>query len=287
MTKFLASDLAKYLEYLSSCADDDIDLAMAALAFAEARGEFQNPERYFHHIKKLISQVEERYTKLLNAGSYGDACADADICLSALKYILIEKHHYHFDEERSCDLMVNSSLAGLIDRGAGHSFVLGLLYIHVGRSLGWRLEPLILPGILLVRIDVGAQRLIFDPSQGCRIMGAPEMRASLKESQGDDAELSAQHYQPVGNREILIALQNVIKFIQISFEDYEGALGTVALMRKIDPQELLLRLEAGVLYARTGQKQEALEHLEVYIDKAPMGGDRDEAILLLGELKYS
>ncbi len=276
-------DLMLYLEGLSSCASSDIDLARAALALAGARGEFQNSERYFNHIKKLITQAGEYYSELLTAG----ADDDAGVRLAVLKHVLIEKYHYHFDEGGSCDLLVNSSLAGLIDRGAGHSFVLGILYIHVGRSLNWALEPLILPGVLLVRIDMGSQRLIFDPAQGCRIMGAPEMRSLLKERQGEDAELSAQYYESVGNRKLLMALQNAVKFTQIAYEDYEGALATVALMRKIDPHELLLRLEAGVLYARTGQNILAIENLEIYIEAAPQGYDRDEAVILLHELMHS
>jgi regulator of sirC expression with transglutaminase-like and TPR domain len=82
-------------------------------------------------------------------------------------------------------------------------------------------------------------------------------------------------------------LQNNIKYRQIEVEDYAGALKTVEGMRMIDAGEYRLLLDAGVLYARTGQPKSAIDALEEYIKKAPKDRDRHEAAMLLQELKNS
>ena len=102
---------------------------------------------------------------------------------------------------------------------------------------------------------------------------------------GENAELSADYFEPATNREILVRLQNNIKYRQIDAEDYESAIKTVEVMRKIDPDEFRLFLDAGVLYARLKQTGAAIDALEDYIRLAPHDRDRHEAAILLQELK--
>ena len=159
--------------------------------------------------------------------------------------------------------------------------------IHVARAQNWVVHGLNVPGHVLCRLDHGGQQLIFDPFNAWKPLDAAALRTLLKQTAGAHIELSADYFEPSTNRDILIRLQNNIKFRQIETEDYEGALKTIETMRLIDPHEYRLILEAGVLYAKLGQALAAIENLEQYIAHAPNNDDRFEASMLLQDLKTS
>jgi regulator of sirC expression with transglutaminase-like and TPR domain len=129
--------------------------------------------------------------------------------------------------------------------------------------------------------------LIFDPFNQFTILGAPDLRSLIKLIAGQEAELSSSFYQAASNRDILIRLQNNIKLRQIEAENYGAALETVEVMRLLAPGEIRLLLDAGVLYARTGRRQEAISALEEYIKNAPTPEDRNDARQLLQNLRDS
>lgn len=271
-----------YLEQLPLVEADEIDLAKAALALAAQRQPDLPLERYLNHLKKLCEEARARHQELLAAGAEDNA----DTQLAALKHILIDKHDYQSEPARREDINIDgASLIRAIDTRKGLPITLSILYIHVGRALGWDVEGLDIPDHFVCRLQKEGQRIIFDPSGGCRKLEAADLRSLIKAAKGDHAELSAIYFEPVDTRKILIRLQNTIKFRLIDVEDYQGALETVEVMRRIDPQEYRLLLDAGVLYARTQRPEEAINVLESYIEQAPQGYDRQDAALLLQQLK--
>ena len=183
--------------------------------------------------------------------------------------------------------MQNANLLRVIDRRKGMSVTLSVIYLAVAGAQGWEIYGLDFPGHFLCRIDKDGKRLIFDPFYECKVLEAPDLRSFVKQVRGENAELSASYFEPAGKRDILMRLQNNIKYRQIEVEDYAGALKTVEGMRMIDAGEYRLLLDAGVLYARTGQPKSAIDALEEYIKKAPKDRDRHEAAMLLQELKNS
>jgi regulator of sirC expression with transglutaminase-like and TPR domain len=268
------------IETLGHTPDEQIDLAAAALAIAAINHPGISLERFHHHLNVLVSEVGARHAALLKGGAKDDAGAR----LAALKHTLSDGHGYAGDVEGYNDLQ-NASLIRVIDRAQGLPITLSILYIHAARGQGWSVSGLNLPGHFVCRLEKDGERLIFDPFNACALLGAAELRQLVKKALGPNAELSTQYYEAATNREILIRLQNNIKYRQIEVEDYAGALVTVELMRKIDPAEYRLLLDAGVLYARLDQPVTAIEMLSEYIKSAPNHRDRQEAELLLLQLK--
>lgn len=259
--------------------DSDINLLSVALALAAANHEGISADRYFNHVSKMAGEAGARYIALLNAG----AKDDAGVRLAALKYVLAEQGKYQGDTEQYNDLQ-NADLMRVIDRRKGMPIALCLLYIHVGRENGWKIDGLNFPGHFLCRIQFGSERVIFDPFHECKMMEAPDLRALLKKIQGDKAELSADYYKSCSNREILLRLQNNVKLRLIEAEDYEAALRSVDLMRMFAPEDHRLLFDAGVLYARTGERSAARDVLEKYIVQVPDGRDKRDALALLASI---
>ncbi|MGB4106520.1 MAG: transglutaminase-like domain-containing protein [Alphaproteobacteria bacterium] len=271
-----------YLGMLAEIADGEIDLARAALALAAREQPGVATERYIHHIRKLGEETAEHHKTLIAAG----AADDGGTQLAALKHVIVTKNGYVGDGETYDDLQ-NASLMRVIDRRKGLPITLSILYIAAARAQEWGVYGLDFPGHFLCRLDKDSSRFIFDPFHDCKILEAPDLRSFVKQVRGPDAELSADYFNAAPNRDILMRLQNNIKYRQIEGEDYTGALHTVEAMRLIDAGEYRLLLDAGVLYARTGQNMPAIAALEEYIKKAPKDRDRHDAAMLLQDLKNS
>lgn len=272
---------ADYLDQIAGLADDEIDLARTALAISLRAKPGISAGRFENHLKTLANDLAETHHVLLQKDE-----DSLELRLQALHETLMEKHDYHGDTETYDDLE-NADLIRVIERRKGLPIALCILAIDMGRRQGWEIYGLALPGHYVCRMDMDGKRIIFDPFEDCKILQAQDLRALIKRSQGINAELSADYYNPATNRDILIRLQNNIKFRQIEAEDYTAALLTVEIMRLIDPHEYRTLLDAGVLYSKTGQQIKAIRVLEDYIKLAPHARDREEAALLLKDLKSS
>lgn len=262
--------------------DANVDLGEAALLLGALGHQGLSLEKYRNHLTKLADEVKVRHGELLAAG----ADDNVETQLAALKHIIADKHGYEGDHETP-EHIQNADLIRVIDRGKGSPLTLAILYIHVARALGWEAYGLNLPGYFAVRMDRDGQRILFDPFDQCKLLQAVDLRRLVKQAAGPHAELSADYYEASPNRDILTRLQNHIKLRQIESGDYEGALQSVESMRAVNPDEFRLLLDAGVLYARTDRAQEAVTALEQYIDKAPDYRDRQEAALLLQQVRDS
>ncbi len=175
-------------------------------------------------------------------------------------------------------------LIRVLETGIGARLVLALLYIHAGRAFGLSIEGIDFPGFFMCRLDYNGQRTLFDPSSG-EILDAATLRFRLKNTLGHEAELSADYMKSLHNRAMLNTMQNPIKFKQIDMEDFDSALKTIEVIRMIDPNERRLLFEAGILYARSGQNNSAIKMLEHYIDVAPDGTNKNEALSILYNLR--
>ena len=272
-------DATRHLSETSKLPDEQVDLAVTAVALAAPEAKGFSVDRYLNHLKKLGKDVTGRYAALVEAGSPDD-CA---VRLAALKHVLCDQHVYTGDfEDSNPD---NASLVRTIDRGKGVPICLAVLYVYAARAQGWEVAGLDVPGLFICRIENGGQRIMFDPSDHCRVLEAADLRAIVKSALGNNAELSASYFEPLGNLDWLIRMQNIVKLRQIDAADYAAALGTVERMRLLDPQEFRLLLDAGVLYAKTHKTAQAIAALEDYIAKAANPRDRHDAALLLQKLK--
>jgi len=278
----MPEDYIRIIEQAGELDDSEINLAKIGLSIAAIQGAVGSIERYENHIQKLCDQVRLRFDALVKAGAEDSAATR----LASLKHIIADKHEYKGDDESYDDLQ-NVNLIRVIERRKGMPVSLALLYIHIGRAQGWVVEALNFPAHVICRIEHAGERLLFDPFNSAQAMQAHDLRNMLKEIIGPQAELSSDYYEAALNREVLIRMQNNIKLRQIEGEDYEGALNTINIMQLLDPKEYRLLFDAGVLYARTHQVKAAIDALEDYIDLAQNFDDKQDAILLLGEIKNS
>ena len=246
-----AEMIERALRAVGTLADEEIDLADAALLLGALDMPSVSLERYRNHVERLAGDV----AALARAGE------PLERRRRHLNAVIFDAHGYAGDAE-TYDAPENANLLQVIDRKVGLPVSLGILYIQAARAQGWVVDGLAFPGHFLVRMDEGDRRVIVDPFHWGQLLEADHLRGLLKQFRGADAELEPSHYAPVGNRAILLRLQNNIKSRALQASD--GARGAAILERMllIAPEAGGLWHELGMVRARLGTIKGAVEALE-------------------------
>ena len=261
----------EFLRGVGTQAGDRLPIAETALALAAFGGSGLAVGRYRDHLDELAAEL---------AGTPGGLAA----AVEALQITLFQRHGYAGDTETYDDPQ-NADLMRVIDRRKGLPVALGILALHLARAQGWEMVGLALPGHFLVRLEVGGERAILDPFNGARRRDAAELRALLRSATGADNALEPRHYAPVGDRDVLLRLQNNLKLRYLEAEAPAKALAVLDGMILIAPELARLRHEAGILHAELGNYGAATEALQRCLDLAGEAGERQRAALLLQKLR--
>ena len=265
---------ARYLRELAAIASPVLPVGEAALALAS----FERPRvalaRYRQHLFSIGRDV----------GRYAGAAADLPDRAHALNEIILLKYRYSGDELTYDDLQ-NANLMRVVDRRKGLPVALGILYLHAARAQGWDCVGLGFPGHFLIRLAEGPERLILDPFHGGRVCDAADLRDLLKATAGQEIELSAEHYAPVSDRDVLLRLQNNLKSRLLQAARYDRALRVVETMLMLAPDLAELWQEAGMLHARQGNIRASVSALQEFVIRAPESTARHQAAAILQQLK--
>jgi regulator of sirC expression with transglutaminase-like and TPR domain len=251
--------LAKRLEATGALPDEQIELAPTALMLAG----LANPA---HDLPRAFAQLERLARDLAAAAvaAPDNARARADL----LAEVLVGAHGYRGDRDTYDDL-ANADLVRVIERKRGLPVALAILWLHAGRAQGWAMEGLNFPGHFVVRIGGTDGQTIIDPFAGGKVLGTVDLRKLLKRVGGEEAELTPKHTAAVGNRAILLRLQNNIKQRLLQASDADGARAVLARMLLVAPADISLWHEAGMIDAERGNLRAAAAALAQAAKLAP------------------
>jgi regulator of sirC expression with transglutaminase-like and TPR domain len=270
----------QYIRYAGLLPDDELNLPEAALALALLFLPGLNPDRYRNHFRKLGDHLDEEYHARIRKPEADTLQLRAE----CLRKIIHEQHGYKGDEEQYDDIQ-NANMIRVIERRRGLPVALGIIYVALGQRMGWQVEGLNFPGHFLVRLEKDGQRAILDPFREGRDMNAAELRQLLKSVVGKNAELSHNYYNTVSPRDMLVRLQNNLKKRLIDVEEYAQAIIVIEAMEALAPAEYRTLFDKGVLYAKLGQVAQAATALESYIEKTPDVREKQQARILLNQIK--
>ena len=266
-----------YIRHAGTLMDAEIDLAETALALGLVFLPGVRPDRYRNHLKKLCRHMDEEFRK----AKAPDTLA---LRVAVLRKVIHETHEYGGDEENYDDIQ-NANFIRVIERRRGLPIAIGILYVILARHMGWQMDGLNFPGHFLVRLEKEGERAILDPFREGKEMNAAELRQLLKSIAGKGAELSHNFYLPVGNRDMLVRLENNLKKRLIETEEYAQAVIVVEVMEALAPDEYRTLFDKGILYAKLGQNGQAAAALELYIEKTPSAKEKSQARLLLQQIR--
>lgn len=262
------------LQGLGEIGDENVDLAAAALDIASLHRPGTSLAPYVRHLNALVREV----------GVYAGKHPGVDHAVEALVQVIARRYGYGGDDEAFDDADA-SNFATVIDERRGLPVALGILYIHVARAQGWSAGGIDFPGRFLVRLEVQSERRILDPfDDGC-VLDPKDMRNLLKVGAGLEAELTPDQYREIGNREILLRLENSLKVRHLRAEQFEDALGVIETMLLFAPETSSLWREAGMIHARLDHVREAIISLEEFLRLDTSTESRYSATVLLQDLR--
>ena len=263
-------EIVAQLRAVGEVADAELNLAETALLLAALDRPDASLTGYRAHLAAL---TEDTAALARGQDTPGGRAA-------ALATVLFDRHGYSGDAE-TYDDMQNANLIRMIDRRKGLPVALGIQLLHAARTQGGRMQGLNFPGHFLLRLEHAGERLVLDPFRRARQLDAGDLRQLLKQMTGTEAELSPEHFRPVGNRDILPRLQNNIKSRALQSGDNERARAVLRSMLLLAPQHALAWRELALLEANQGQLQSALSALEHYHRHAADERARRDAATLL------
>ena len=234
--------------------DADIPLGSVALVLAGIARPGVPLDRYESHLAELGAAVAESRRGFRGA-------IDVEAAGRLLAHVMAVDFGYHGDLDTYDDLQ-NANLIRVIDRRRGLPVALGILYAEAARAQGWQLAGLNFPGHFLVRLTVGGDRRVLDPFNAGRILDAAAMRGLLTAAEGPSATLRPEHYATIGNREVLLRLQNNVKLRHVRSGALAEALQVLDAMVLIAPAMAWHWRERGLLHERLGHPSAAIADLE-------------------------
>lgn len=231
------------------------DIGEAALALAALDRPRIPLEHYRRHLADLAEAVG--HSARDNIGAEAKA--------AALTAVIAGAEGYCGDDE-TYDYLQNANLISVIDRRRGLPVALGIIYLQVARAQGWQATGLAFPGHFLISIDAGAERVIFDPFAGRPVDSAATLRAMLKATAGNEAELTPACYAPLGDRHVLARLQNNIKTRLAAQGRFAEAIRISEGMLLIVPEETMLHRDLGIFHAEMGNLNAAIGALDTFVN---------------------
>ncbi|WP_303979235.1 SirB1 family protein [Dongia mobilis] len=273
-------DIEADLNHIGAQADAEIDLAEAALALAAVSRPEIGRHPYRAHLAAIADAMKQAsiLPVLAEAGSVG-----LEARCHTLADIMAGEFSYRGDRVNYDDLQ-NADLMRVIDRRQGLPVALAILYIHAARSLGWAVEGVNFPGHFVIRLFHDGKAAILDPFDGGRILETGDLRQRLKSTIGETAELQPSHYAAIGNRDILLRLQNNIKVRLIQDGDLPGAAAVVERILLVAPEASGFWREAGLIHSRLGNLLAAKLALSRFLELADNEAQRHQVARLLQDI---
>lgn len=273
-------DPRQVLTSVGTAEDSEIDIAKAGLALAALERQRTAPDSYHEHLAAIGAEMQG-----LAAGADCNAEGDAGLFARAttLSKVLAGSFGYQGDRVTYDDLQ-NANLMHVIDRRKGLPVALAILYIHAARSQGWAIEGVNFPGHFVVRLHSAGRAVILDPFAGGEPCTTADLRRKLKAAAGEKAELQPEHYAAVGNRDILLRLENNLKIRLIQEGDLEKAAAVLDRMLLIAPKHAPLYREAGLIQARLGNLSAARGALERFLEISDNDSQRHHVARLIQDL---
>ena len=253
--------------------EDEIDLGLAALLVAAEEYPQLLPEPYLRRLDLLAERVRDRL----------DEETAPLVILQELSRVLFEEEGFRGNAEAYYDPR-NSFLNDVLDRRVGVPLTLSLPYLEVGWRLGLPLHGVNFPGHFLVRYDGEALKLLIDPFQKGEIRFEDEAQELLDRVYGGTVSLQPSYLRPAGRKDILVRLLSNLKGIYLNTRDDRRALAATERILLVRPDAAEEVRDRGMLLARLGFADDALQELRDYLTRAPGADDAERVRLLIREL---
>jgi regulator of sirC expression with transglutaminase-like and TPR domain len=246
--------------------DEEIDLLRAALTIARTEYPGLDIESYVARVDRFARQAEARITEV----------GDVRETITALNHVLFAEAGLRGNREDYYDPR-NSFVNDVLDRGLGLPITLALIYMEMGRRLGFPLFGVGMPGhFLLKHYDVDGRETLIDCFNGGDILSAQDCQRRLDEIYDGQMTLRPEFLFAVSRRQILTRILNNLKSVYLSARKLRKVLPLVDLILVIYPRSPEDVKQRALLRYNLGENKGAAEDLDEYLKMSPDASDADE-----------
>ncbi len=255
-------------------ADEEINLAKAALYIAQEEYPDLDPEEYLNALDTMAWELKERLPQeryplrmiqTINQYIY------QDLGFSGNKID-------YYDPR-------NSYLNDVIDRRLGIPITLALVYLEIARRIDFPMVGIGMPGHFLIRPDLPDMEIFVDAFNSGEIIFAEDCQERLSQLYQQPMTLQPEFLAVVTNRQFLARMLTNLKFIYLKQQKLEKTLGAVERILLLFPDLTLELRDRGLIYYQLGYYPQAAQDLQTYLLKVPDAQDAGVIRRLLGELE--
>lgn len=254
--------------------DTELNLAEAALLIAAEEYPQLPVPAYLRRLDLLAERVYDRL----------DAERAPLVVLQELNRVLFEEEAFRGNTDAYYDPR-NSFLNDVLDRRLGIPITLSVVYLEVGWRLDLPLEGIAFPGHFLVRYTGDALPVLVDPFERGELRFEEEAQELLDRVYGGMVRLRPEFLESAGKKQILIRMLANLKGIYMNARDDRRALAAVERILLLRPAAVTELRDRGMLLARDGRTEEAVEDLARYLETQPDAPDAQRVRELLARLK--
>jgi regulator of sirC expression with transglutaminase-like and TPR domain len=180
----------------------------------------------------------------------------------------------------------NSFINVVLDRRLGIPISLAVVYMEVARRCGVSVNGVGFPGHFLVRLDdpVRNEALLADPFGGGIALDRTALQRLLSQT-GTPKKLDSSMLLPASTRQILGRMLMNLRGIYATRGDYPRLLLVLDRMIDLMPDVANELRDRGLLWAKLGAPQAALDDLRRYAESLPHAGDVAEIRRLISQLE--
>jgi regulator of sirC expression with transglutaminase-like and TPR domain len=236
------------LDAMGRLADDEIDIAEAALAFAA----IDAPLAPLADARALLAGIAEEMRPY-------HVCDGAEERILALAGVLVVRHGFTGDRRRYDD-PDNANLIRVLARRRGLPVAIGIVWLHAARAVRFDAFGIDFPRHFLIGVSGHAlgDQLLVDVYADGTILDGDAIEAMTRVVEGPAARPSARHLRRMTTREVLLRLQNNLRTRRAAAGDLAGAYAASEDMLRLAPEVLPLWRETAALAERLERPQAAM-----------------------------
>lgn len=254
--------------------ESEMDMGRAALLVAQEEYPQLCVDLYLARLDQMAEEVKDRLA---------DETAPL-VVLDELLTMVYQRRAFQGNRKAYYDPR-NSFLNDVLDRGLGIPLTLGMVLLEVGWRLSLPLEGVNFPSHFLVRYKGDALDLLIDPFDGGRMRFADQAQELLDQVYGGMVRVQGPFLRTATRRDMLVRLLTNLKGVYVNVNDHRRALAAVERILVIQPTSRGENRARGLLLARLGRREEAVEQLQAYLELAPGAGDADRIRDMVEDLK--
>ena len=242
--------------------DSVLDLVEASLVIALEDEPALEIDRYLQQVGEWSEAVRERL----------DGSRDIERIVESINRLLFDEEGFHGEDEDYYDPR-SALLNETLERHAGLSISLSILYLEISRRVGMEATGVSLPGRFLVKFSGTFGQIVVDPFDGGRVLSTIELQKLLDDVYGGGVRLREHHLRSFTSKELLARELAHLKAAYLARHDLPRAAASIdrlLILDGHDPYELHDRASVAV---QLHEYREAIECFERYLALMPHADD--------------